>query len=518
MFFPRSGLIAFLFLPVLLFAQENVETKTYTFKDGAEVFSDAIMDGQGYTWLMPTDPSQNFFHRFDGREFKRIENYTGARSFQMGVQGGVFAIYKQLKLKDENGKVWLGGDSGLVRLANGTVEKWFNKKSGLPSSLVMSIRKIPGEGILVFTGSGIVLIDKDDHITALVKEGTYDVSSLLPRVRFMYPEKKGLAFCDVDSSSGVWWAVSFPGDTTTTIHYFSLKDKKVASEKTFSAHFLIYSTEGMRDGIMAWTSAGLRYFTTDGTAHAFDKRVVWYYGRDAQNRMLFGLDAGNDKVKLVTGKPHEPWLACIDDPGAHELPGIFNRYMLVTHCGPELWTSEFSTEHGGSYRVIRGDSVYDMKELYPSIDLSNSAPCYMDDGTVWIFPTQKREARHVLVNRSLELHHFPLAPRGAIQVLNDCASGKKKFLAAYSGMFEYSTFVTLDKNGKFTREENCYQQGASGDGKYAWVQAFAFSNGVKGEKLMLQVGVDKTYRTVVDYRTYVPDLHGGAWLLTSDTN
>ena len=516
--FYRVIFILFLFSPFLLAAQQNVETKTYTFKDGAEVFSDAIIDDQGYTWLTPTDPSQNFFHRFDGREFKKIENYVGARSFQMGVYGGVFSVFKQLKLKDDNGKVWLGGDSGLVRLANGTVEKWFNKRNGLPSPLVMSIRKIPGEGILVFTGSGIVLIDRDDKIHTLVPGGTYDVSSLVPRARFAYPEKKGLAFCVPDSSGGIWWSVSFPGDTAATLHYFLLKDKKAVEEKKFSFPFLIYNAEGMKDGIMAWTKAGLRFFMKNGTLHPFNDKVVGYYGRDGAGRMLFGLAADKGKVNIVADKPKVPWLACTEASSMKQLPGIYNRFILVTRCGPEIWLSEFSAETGGHYHVIRGDTVYNMHDLYPSIDLSNSAPCYMDDGTVWVFPTQRKEAQHIFVNRSFGLYHFPESPRGALLILNDCASGKKKFVAALTGMFEYATMVTLDRNGKFKDEGDFFQQGSTSDGKYAWVQSRNILEDGRQEKLMLQVSVDTVYRTAVDYRAYVPDLDGGVWLLASDTS
>jgi serine phosphatase RsbU (regulator of sigma subunit) len=344
-----------------------VEARTYTAKDGVTPMQSAVADAQGYTWYGPVDARSTTFYRFDGKRFT--------------VDSTIGSGWKKCA-RDNEGKVWIGGDNGLVRLWNGKVQKHYTVQDGLPSNRTRAIQADKNEGVWVMTIGGISYIYKEN--------GLY---RMLLVVDSIFHDPSGM---EIDSEGGIWWWEK-RSSNTTIIHRLIKAPQGISEVQKIQLPSQVNSAGPVGEGLLLKMANGpLIYCRTDGIAQALDSRLSRYLGADARDRLYFAAEVEDGLMKIIRdASDSEGNFGYPASSMRFEFPMKLSKGYDLYKVKDEMWVSDWVSDK--PVFVIRDDTILPAEDLYP-FDLVGSRFDMTDDETAWALKWGKREA--------IELH-FP---------------------------------------------------------------------------------------------------------------
>ncbi|MBM3235622.1 hypothetical protein FJZ31_04920 [Candidatus Poribacteria bacterium] len=253
-----------------------LEAQTYTARGGANAMQSAIADAQGYTWFSTSEPSWTHFYRFDGKRFTVIDNTIGS-----GVKSSA---------RDAEGKVWIAGQNGVVRLWNGEVEKHYTVPDGLPSNAVIDLQADKHKGIWVMTTGGISYIHKEngDDKMSLVVDAT----------------RLNLSGIEIDSAGSVWWWATGPLDVTTTVHRLLKTSRGISEALKIQLPFRTVTASAVGEGLLVQgENLPFIYYRSDGVGYALDRRLFRYFATDKKDRLYFAAEAEDEQMQIIRDAP-----------------------------------------------------------------------------------------------------------------------------------------------------------------------------------------------------------------------
>ncbi len=496
-----------------------LEIKTYTAKDGADAMRIAVADTQGYTWFRPVDTRESYFYRFDGRGFTAVDT-VGPRSGS-AVTGNL----NTPPARDVEGKVWMEGDSGLVRLWNGRVQKRYTLHDGLPSDAVITLRADKHQGVWAMTTKGICYICEEtgkDRVLVAVDSSMIHLSEAVSEAAWKnWNYQWGSAGMRTDSEGGVWWWARQSPDITTIFHRLLKTPHGISEAQNIRLSCRITDAWPVGSGLLLKCPEGpLIYFPAGGVGQPLDNRLKGYLGKGFKGRLYFTTRAEDKLTKIVRDEPDSAgYFGLIDSSWRFEFPmKLSDEYGLykVSKVGNEMWVSVWGQDNPV---VIRENDILPAKDVY-SYDLTGGL-FSADDETVWMLKWGKREVTELRFSKEIEYEVCNLNPNGLWPLQYNRKTRRFYFIAQGLLRREFSLMFYQNREWKeLFKFPDLIWDDLSDIQENFWVISSARDSihliciTADGD---LEQQLTKMPGGRYELRPWSPDDRGGCYLLTSDS-
>ena len=466
------------------------EAQTYTTRVGADAMRSAVTDAQGYTWFSTVEQGMTHFYRFDGKRFTGIGNTIGSG----------FKRYA----RDAEGKVWMAGQNGVVRLWNGEVEKYYTVKDGLPSNAVIDLQADKHKGVWVMTTGGISYIHKEN--------GNYKMSLVVDSTML------NLSGIEVDSASGVWWWATGPLDVTTIVHRLLKTPQDISEVLKIQLSFKVETAKAVGEGLLLkGENSPFIYYRADGIGQPLDSHLSRYFGTDAKGRLYFAAEAGDGLMQIIRGE--------LDNEGNFGYPGSPLRFEFPMELSTgynywhkfknEMWMFNWTADK--PVFVIKENDIFPGKDLYLSNLMGGGYFMIIDDETVWAREWGKREVTELRFFKGVEYEVCDLNPNGLRAVQYNCKTGSYYFIlhpgfsSPGPGVFSLVSYHNREwkKLLKFKSSWPSFQTDAGGN---TWLADFAEDSA----RLICITDDGNIEQQLIKFKEFSPDNNGGCYLLDSD--